>query len=144
MKILFSICCVIFTTLVGATEPGTEKFELENGHILFVTDFTYSRNMPYVFYDQAITSLPIAHPDSTIVAKRRLGKIGNNAEVLYSLIAFKDTAGDKVITISGVATSKDRAWAFNTKVDDSSLTQSLLLVLEYLSSLSYNKPLQTD
>ena len=139
MKVLVTVYFASVGTLAGATEPDTEKFELDNGHILYVTEATYSRNMPYVFYDQAIISIPGIYPNSTIVAERRLGKIGGNSNVLYSLVGYKEQKNTKEIIISGIATNKDRAWSFTIMVADSSLTQSLLLVLENLSNLPHNK-----
>ncbi len=100
--------------------------------------------MPYVFYDQAINSIPGIYPNSTIVAERHLGKIGENADVLYSLIGYKEEKNTNEITISGIATNKDRAWSFTIMVADSSLTQTLLLVLENLSDLPHNKRMQAD
>ena len=144
MKKIIAFCFVVVCTLAGASETDTEKFELDNGYILYITETTHSRNMPYVFYDQAIDSIPRIHPNSIIVAKRRLGIIGKNAVVLYSLIGYKEEKDSKKITLSGIATYRDRAWSFNIIVADSSLTQTLLLVLENLSNLPYNKRMQSD
>ena len=144
MKKIIAFCFVVVCTLAGASETDTEKFELDNGYILYITETTHSRNMPYVFYDQAINSIPRIYPNSTVVAERRLGKIGKNAVVLYSLIGYKKEKDTKEITISGIATNRDRAWSFNILVADSSLTQTLLLILENLSNLPYNKCMQSD
>lgn len=144
MKALVTVCFVVIGTLAGASETDTEKFELDNGYILYVTETTYSRNMPYVFYDQAINSIPGIYPNSTIVAERRLGIIGGNSDVLYSLVGYKERKNNKEVTISGIATNKDRAWSFTIMAADTSLTQTLLLVLENLSNLPHNKHLQAN
>ena len=144
MKILITVWLIIFAPLAGASEFDTKKFELENGNILYVIETTYSRIMPYVFYDQAIKTIPGIYPNSTIVAERRLGIIGNNPAILYSLIGYREVKDTKEIKISGVATIRDRAWSFNIMVADSLLTQTLLLVLENLSNLPYNKRMGSD
>ena len=144
MKFLITIYLAAAIIIAGASENDTEKVELENGFILLITESTHSRNMPYLFYDQAIKSIPRIHPNSIIVAEERLGKTGINDDILYSLIGYKVAENTEEVTISGIATNRDRAWSFNIMVTDSFLSQTLLLILQQLNQLPNNKRMQLD
>lgn len=144
MKILFIAFLAVAITNAGAFETEIEKLELNNGQILLVVETDHSRNMPWAFYDQAIKSIPLIYPNSVIIAGERLGKTGGNNEILYSLVGYKESIDSKGITISGIATFKDRAWIFDIMVKESLLSQSIRLVLQQLNQLPYSKRMQTD
>ncbi len=144
MKILITLSLVFFVSSTGATEKGTRKLPLDNGYILHITEISPSRVLPHAFYDQAMESIPSIYPNAVIVAERRIGSFAGNNYPLYSLIGYKESMDLEDVTISGVVTGMDRAWSFTIKVSESSYANTLLLILENIADLPYNRSLQKD
>ena len=82
------------------------------------------------------------YPDWQIVAKRRVGYLSKNPAVLYSMVCYKESTEQQLVTISGVVTHQVQAWSFEMKVDEPAFTDTLMLVFETLSDLPFNKSLQ--
>lgn len=101
-----------------------------------------SRILPHAYYDQAMASIPGVYPNSQIIAKRRLGYLGKNPSTLYSMVSYKESIDLAEVTISSVVVCQDKAWSFDAKIDESSLVGALVLVLEILADLPFNKSLQ--
>jgi len=101
-----------------------------------------SRILPHAFYDQAIASIPVIYPNSQIIAKRRVGYLGKNTSSLYSMVCYKESKDLSEVTIRGVVTNKKKAWSFDVKIVESSFVDTLLLVLEIIADLPFDKSLQ--
>ena len=115
---------------------------MENGHELHIKEILPSRILPHAFYDQAVASIPGVYPNSQIIAKRRIGYLGKNTPSPYSMVCYKESKDLEEVTISGVVTNKNKAWSFDAKVVESSFVDTLLLVLEIIADLPFNKSLQ--
>jgi hypothetical protein len=89
-----------------------------------------------------IAALPGVYPDSQIIAKRRLGYLGKITPVVYSIVCYKKSKDLKEVTISGVVTSKNKAWYFETGVDEFAFVDTLILVMEIIAEVLFNKSLQ--
>ncbi len=144
MKILSLVLLVAAFSIAGASESEIETLELKNGKAFAVVETRYSRNMPWVYYDQAIKSIPLIHPNAVILVGERLRKTDENNEVLYSIVGYKENKDSKSVVISGIATYQNRAWTFNTEAEETMLAQSVSLVLQQLSQLPYNRRMQSD
>jgi hypothetical protein len=61
-------------------------------------------------------------------------------EYTFSLfhVCYKESKDLEEVTISGVVTSKNKAWSFDAKVVESSFVDTLLLVLEVIAELPFN------
>lgn len=99
----------------------------------------YGRTVPHVFYDQAITSVPLLYPDAVIVEARRSDRVGN---VDYSLVAFKSSASSGTIEIDGLAgsASNGRAWSFRSVVSEANWSGLLSCVVERVRGLGESLP----
>ena len=115
---------------------------MENGLELQIKKVLPSRILPHAFYDQAIASIPGVYPNSQIIAKRRVGYLGKNTSSLYSMVCYKESKDLSEVTISGVVTNKNRAWSFDVKIVESAFVDTLLLVLEIIADLPFDKSLQ--
>ncbi len=102
----------------------------------------FSRILPTAYYDQALSSIPGLYPDSEIVAKRRYGHFGNNQSSAYSMVCYKESPAFHEITISGVVVSNRKAWRYEARVNANHFNETLILVLENISALSFNNLLQ--
>lgn len=142
MKTLFIISLTFLVSFAGASDNSSNKVLLENNFELHVKEILPSRILPHAFYDQAMTSIPGVYPNSQIIAKRRVGYLGKNTSSLYSMVCYKESKDIGEVTISGVITNKNKAWSFNVKVVESSFADTLLLVLEIIAELPFNKSLQ--
>ena len=142
IKKLFILIIVFLVTSVGASEIKVKNVLLENGVELHIKGIWFSRILPHAYYDQAIASIPGVDPHSQIIAKRRLGYLGKNTPAVYSMVCYKKSKDLKEITISGVVTSKKKAWSFDAGVDESAFADSLILVLEIIAEVPFNRSLQ--
>ncbi len=144
MRPLFILSLIFLVTSLGASENSAKRVLLESGHELHIKEILPSRILPHAFYDQAMTSIPGVYPNSQIIAKRRVGYLGKNTPSLYSMVCYKESKDLEQVTISGVVTNKNKAWSFDAKVVESSFVDTLILVLEILAELPFNKSLQPD
>jgi hypothetical protein len=133
---------VFVVPFTGASEIKTKTVALENGVELAIKDIGFSRILPHAYYDQALSSIPGVYPNSEIIAKRRLGYLGKNPPALYSLVCYKKSKDLSEITISGVVTSKNKAWSFDAGVDESAFNDTLILVMEIIAEVPFNPSLQ--
>ena len=142
MRTLFILSLIFLVSSVGASENSVKKVLLENGLELHIKEILPSRILPHAFHDQAMASIPGVYPKSQIIAKRRVGYLEKNTPSLYSMVCYKESKDLEEVTISGVVTSKNKAWSFDAKVVESSFVDTLLLVLEVIAELPFNQSLQ--
>ena len=142
MKTLFILIIVFLVTSAGASEIKVKNVLLENGVELHIKGIRFSRILPHAYYDQAIASIPGVYPHSQIIAKRRLGYLGKITPAVFSIVCYKKLKDLKEITISGVVTSKNKAWSFDAGVDESAFADTLILVLEIIAEVPFNRSLQ--
>lgn len=138
MKALSVIAVLLLAFNVGATETDVKTVQLENGEALVIKKIQPSRILPHAFHDQALSSIPGIYPDSQILAKRRVGYLRKNPAVLYSLLCYKESNKQERVTISGVITYENHAWSFDSKVEDSSFPETLILIFETLNELPFD------
>lgn len=89
-----------------------------------------------------MASIPGIYPNSQIIAKRRVGYLGKNTSSLYSIVCYKELKDLEEVKISGVVTNKNKTCSCDAKVVESTFIDTLLLVLEIIAELPFNKPLQ--
>ncbi len=142
MKTLFILSLVLLASFAGAAQSVIKKVPLENGQELRIKHIPPSRILPHAYYDQALASIPGVYPNSQIIAKRRVGYLGKDSAILYSLVCYKESKDLEEVTISGVVVNQNKAWSFDAKVVESSFVDTLVLVLEVLADLPSNKSLQ--
>ena len=138
----FILGLVFLASFAGAPESDVKKVPLENGQELHVKQILPSRILPHAYYNQAMASIPGVYPNSQIIAKRRIGYLGKNSAVLYSLVCYQESKDRKEVTISGIVINKERAWSFHSRLAESSFANTLVLVLEILTDLPFDKSLQ--
>lgn len=68
-----------------------------------------------------------------ILVKRRYGKIGN---IIYSLVAYKESNKDLSVRTNGVVVKGELAWILNADVPEFKFTQTLVLIMEKIAKLS--------
>lgn len=124
---------MIAISMTDAPAADSRIIQLDNDQSLSVESISYSRILPYAFYDQAMASLPALYPGIEILVQRRLGQLGSEPIRLYALIGYREKRSSDDITLQGVVTQEDQAWAFNLKTTRASLEQTLVLVVEFLS-----------
>jgi hypothetical protein len=142
MRALIVLALIFFGFSAGAAETDVKRLRLENGFDLHIKEILPSRIFPHAYYDQAMASIPGVYPDSQVIATRRVGYLRGNTPLLYSMVCYKQSKHEEEITISGVVVHKDQAWSFDTKVVQSSFADTLILVLEAIAELPFNKSLQ--
>jgi hypothetical protein len=144
MKTLFIFMTIFLLVFpyAGASEVKVKSLPLENGVELHIKEIAFSRILPHAYYDQAIASIPGVYPDSQIIAKRRLGYLGKNTPAVYSMVCYKKSKNLKEVTISGVVTSKNKAWSFDAGVDEFAFADTLIRVMEMIAEVPFNKSLQ--
>ena len=142
MKTLFFVIIIITVSLSGAAGMNFKTVPLENGVELHIKEIAFSRILPHAYYDQAIASIPGVYPDSQIMAKRRLGYLTKNPPAVYAMVCYKKSKNRKEVTISGVVTSKNKAWSFEAGVAESAFADTLILVMEMIAEVPFNKSLQ--
>ncbi len=142
MKTLFFVIIIIIVSPSGAAGMNVKTVPLENGVALHIKEIAFSRILPHAYYDQAISSIPGVYPDSQIIAKRRLGYLTKNPAAVYSMVCYKKSKDQTEVTVSGVVTSKNKAWSFDAEVDESAFADTLMLVMEMIADVPFNKALQ--
>ncbi len=135
MKALLIFVLVLAASSVGAQENEVQEVPLETGIELHIKEIPFSRILPTAYYDQAMASIPAVYPGSEIVAKRRFGRFGPDLTASYSMVCYRESSEIDQITISGVLTSKGKAWSFEALVEGSLFADTLILVLETLAAL---------
>lgn len=118
---------------LGSLVCTANEIKLESGSTLTLSDTEYSRFLPHVFYDQALSSLPHLFPDHDFLAGRRSGTLG---EVAYALVCFKETRSSEQVRIQGTAVHRKQAWYFETVTASASYGETLMQVLEQIEKLS--------
>lgn len=144
MKALSLIAVLLLAFNVGATETEVKTIRLENGEALVIKKIQPSRILPHAFHDQALSSITGIYPDSQILAKRRVGYLNKNPAVLYSMVCYKESSKQEGVIISGVVTYENQAWSFDSTVEESAFPDTLILILETLNKLPFDKSLQPD
>lgn len=130
-----AILVLIFVTAGAAAADTGLPISLANGYELHVKEIVPSRNLPHVYHDQAMSSIPNIYPDSEIIAERRSGRLDQNPGSLYSLVCYKRTRKHSEVTISGVFTSTGKAWSFSATVAQRHYADTIAMILEALSQL---------
>lgn len=133
---------VLLVPLAQASDVRAKKVPLDNGVGLQIKQIQFSRILPHAYHDQAIASIPGVYPDSHIIAKRRLGYLGKNVTAVYSIVCYKKSKDLKEVTISGVVTSKNKAWSFDALADEAASVDTLILVMEIIARVPFDKSLQ--
>lgn len=126
---------LLFSISASATD---NEIRLENNSKLIIKQIQPSRILPHAYHDQAISSIPGVYPNSEIITTRRLGYLGREKALLYSLVCYKEFKDIHIITISGVLVHKNQAWSFDIKANESEFIDTLMLVYEQLSKLPFN------
>ena len=142
IKILIIAGSLVIHNLAFAEPGDVRKIALEDGVELRIEEILDSRILPHAYYDQAISSIPGVYPDSKIIAKRRLGYLTKNPSAVYSMVCYKKSKDQKEVTISGVVTSKNKAWSFDAGVDEIAFADTLIRVMEIIADVPFNKSLQ--
>ena len=142
MKTLFFVIIIVIVSLSGAAGMNVKTVPLENGVALHIKEIAFSRILPHAYYDQAMSSIPGVYPDYQIIAKRRLGNLTKNPSAVYSMVCYKKSKNQKEVTISGVVTSENKAWSFDTGVDEIAFADTLIRVMEIIAEVPFNKSLQ--
>ena len=140
--IIFIIALLMAFPSAGALEMKTKTVSLENGVELHIKQIQFSRILPHAYYDQAISSIPGVYPKSQIIAKRRLGYLTKNPSAVYSMVCYKKSKDQKEVTISGVVTSKNKAWSFDAGVYEIAFADTLIRVMEIIAEVPFDKSLQ--
>ncbi len=117
-------------------EDNFREIKIENGIVLKVVERPSRRNDPYNFYDQSVPVIPHLYPNSTILAKRRFGRLG---EVFYSIVCYKEGYEDRDVMIMGTSIYKGNALQFTAIVSEKSFGDSLLVILEAVEKITSNK-----
>ena len=142
MRTLLILICALLVPSAAASEVMSKTVPLENGAELQIKQIQFSRILPHAYYDQAISSIPGVYPDSQIIAKRRLGYLAKNPAAVYSMVCYKKSKDQTEVTVSGVVTGKNKAWLFDAGVDESEFADTLILVMEMIADVPFNKALQ--
>ena len=142
MKALPILICALIVSAAAASEMKVRNVPLENGVELNIKEIRFSRILPHAYYDQAIASIPGVYPYSQIIAKRRLGYLGKSKPAVYSIVCYKKSKDLKEVTISGVVTSKNKAWSFDAGADESAFVDTLIQVMEIIAQVPFNPSLQ--
>jgi len=58
------------------------------------------------------------------------------------MVCYKKSKDQKAVTISGVVTSKNKAWSFDAVVDEIAFVDTLIRVMEIIADVPFNKSLQ--
>ena len=140
--IFFIIALIMTFASAWASEVKVKNVPLGTGVALHIKEIQFSRILPHAYYDQAISSIPGVYPDSQIIAKRRLGYLKKNPSAVYSMVCYKKSKIKKEVTISGVVTGKNKAWSFDTGVDEIAFADTLIRVMEIIADVPFNKSLQ--
>ena len=144
MKTRLTLIIIFLSTALAASEMKVRNVPLDNGVALRIKEIRFSRILPHAYYDQAIASIPGVYPDSQIIAKRRLGYLGKNTPAVYSMVCYQKSKDLKEVTISGVVTSKNKAWSFDAGVDEFAFADTLIRVMEIIAEVPFNKSLQPN
>ena len=136
-RMLVTLALFIIVSTTAALENSVTTVRLENGYELQVKEIHHSRILPHAYYDQALASIPDLHPNSRIIVKRRLGHFRNGSAQSYSLVCYKKSKDHDEVTISGVITSGNKAWSFDTIVAEKDFADTLLLVFETIIELPF-------
>ena len=132
------LSCLLFTfSDADLRAEEARLIQLDNGESLRFESTQHTRILPYSFYDQAMASLPGLYPEVEILAKRRLGYLGSNPPHLYALVGYSEDPSSDEVVLRGIVTRRDQAWEFNLITTTAKFDQTLLLVLEYLSSSDF-------
>ena len=142
MKTLFFVIIIVIVSLSGAAGMNVKTVPLENGVALHIKEIAFSRILPHAYYDQAMSSIPGVYPDSQIIAKRRLGYLAKNPAAVYSMVCYKKSKDQPEVTVSGVVTGKNKAWSFDAEADESAFADTLILVMEMIAEVPFNKSFQ--
>ena len=136
MRVILIFILILASSFVGAQENEVRIIPLETGIELHIKKIPPSRILPTAYYDQAMASIPAVYPGSEIIAKRRFGRFGPDLTASYSMVCYKKSSEIDQVTISGVLTSKGKAWSFDALVEGSLFADTLILVLETLAAFS--------
>ena len=122
---------LLLATNLHASE--IRNIRLDNGQTLIVEPISYSRTLPYAFYDQAKESFSSLYPDGEILLERRLGYLGKDPVRLISVIGYLRRPEAPQLTLRGVITEREQAWSFQADAPPGIFDETLLLSLEFLS-----------
>jgi hypothetical protein len=143
MKILIIVGSLILHNLAFAEPGDVRKIPLETGVELRIEEILNSRILPHAYYDQAMSSIPGVYPESEIIAKRRVFQLGRRDSASFnSIICYKKDSNKAKVTITGVSTSRGKAWQFDTEIKESLFTETLISVIAELSKIPFKESLQ--
>ena len=121
---------------VTHASSADEAFEipLDAGVAMRVSPLPFSRWLPHAYYDQAIKSLPAIHEDITVIARRRLGYLG---DIAYSLIAYRPSAESTQVILDGAVQYKDKAWRIEVTCAEDQYGDVTMQTLEVISQTKF-------
>ena len=126
---------LIFMASFFAYAQDGHALRLDGGFAMKLTAIPVARNIPYVYVDQAVETLASGPTMGNVLASRRLGRLGTEPEISYSLIAYTQPRRRDEVSIEGQVVVGDKAWMFAVMVPFDQWKLAMIVVLEKLSTL---------
>lgn len=145
---------IIISTAPDEIETGDDKRALYTTHILSsnglipalinhdkvtalrdalqISEIPFNRTLPHSFHDQAMESVKQLYAGPEIIDHIRLGQMNDTQ---YALVTYREKAGSFLIHIDGVATRHQKAFRFNTFVENDDYDDALLAIIQFIRGL---------
>lgn len=136
----YLILLILFSHVVFASEGVIIKIEGINSPISMESSVA-TRGSPTIYFDQAIASIPEIEKEVKFLCNRRIGFLG---KVQYSMYCYINEKDKNVVNVGGKIVSEGKAWVFNVKLANKNFTDELIILIEAIQKLPYNKALQQN
>ncbi len=138
MKLIINVLLIFVSVLNVSAEVGkTTVHILDNQIELRVEEILPSRAIPWMYYDQAIESIPAIYPESKIISKIKHETSKFNSALNYSLVSFVKSEKTKYVIVGGNFRIKDRAWSYSANVPIKGYDETMRLILAAISTRSF-------
>lgn len=104
-----------------------------------ITGSVVTRGSPHIYFDQAIASIVEIQKDVKFLCKRR---VGHFEKILYSMYCYTNTTDNNLVIVGGEIVIGNRAWYFDAKLSNENFSDQLIILIEAIQGLPYNKALQ--
>lgn len=140
MKVIILTIALLLAQLAFA-KVNFSEIQIAEDIQLKIMERRSVRSDPHSPYDQAIASIKRIYPNSTILAKRRYGHIG---EIQYSIICYKESKDSNEVVINGTSVHNETALVFETIIKEEQFGDYLLIILERVEKMSSKNKRNSD
>ena len=112
-----------------------QQIALGKDMLLNVQPIEIAFTLPHRYHERLLHDVRAQNPTAEILMSRRIGYLGSQQPVRYSLLAYQQQRLAHHIKVAGAALSANEAWTYNALIPLKDLGIGIAKILEHVAAL---------